>query len=198
MQSPVTTTTEEPSKAGGFNLNPVSGAQKLVSNVFDSFSFRQGEQWVVAFPKRRIDPGEVVPVQLAGIDLLVVATRDGKKLYALANSCSHLGTPLETGMVESRDGGEEGKEEECIICPLHQTAFSMESGEVIGEWCPYPPMLGTMMGAVKKTNPIAVFDIRTRGKNIEIKINSSVEDLYKDDGGGGEPKQQTTPKQKQY
>jgi nitrite reductase/ring-hydroxylating ferredoxin subunit len=64
--------------------------------------------------------------------------------------------------------------EECIVCPLHRTAFSLESGEVRGEWCPYPPVIGKLTGAVKKQASLAVFDVRTRGKNIEVRLNTPV------------------------
>jgi nitrite reductase/ring-hydroxylating ferredoxin subunit len=143
--------------------------------------FGRKEEWVVAFPKSRIDPGEVKPIRVAGLDLLVVATRDGKRIYCIANSCSHLGTPLETGMMERRktDRPTEDGCEDCIVCPLHKTAFALETGEVNGEWCPYPPLLGAMMGAVKTKSSVAVFDIRTRGKNIEIKLNSRLDDENK-------------------
>ena len=134
--------------------------------------------------------------------MLVIASRDGKKLHCLANSCSHLGTPLETGLLERRpcprggDGGTPSDSsnslsatdssdiyssgdgmEDCIVCPLlHQTAFALESGEVRGEWCPYPPLLGKAMGAMKAQNKLPTFKLRTRGKNIEIKISSSLDD----------------------
>lgn len=160
------------------NMNPLGGVQKFMASLLD---FGRKEEWVVAFPKSRIDPGEVKPIRVAGLDLLVVATRDGKRIYCIANSCSHLGTPLETGMMERRktDRPTEDGCEDCIVCPLHKTAFALETGEVNGEWCPYPPLLGAMMGAVKTKSSVAVFDIRTRGKNIEIKLNSRLDDENK-------------------
>ena len=163
-------------------LGAVGAAQRLVSSVWNSTfggEKRVEEEWVVVFPKTRLDPGEVVPVNIGGIDLLVAASVDGKKLYSIANSCPHLGTPLETGPmirrpVESGTNSDDGFED-CIVCPLHRTTFSMETGDVRGEWCPYPPVIGAVMGAVKKKSPVAVFDVRTRGKNVEVRINSSLE-----------------------
>ena len=62
--------------------------------------------------------------------------------------------------------------EDCIVCPLHKTAFALDSGQVRGEWCPYPPVLGKVMGSVKRQETLAVFDVRTRGKNIEVRLNT--------------------------
>jgi nitrite reductase/ring-hydroxylating ferredoxin subunit len=185
-------TTPSPKANNNINIsfsfpNPLFAAQRLVTTLWDS-TFRaenkdMEEEWVVVFPKTRLDPGEVVPVNVGGIDLLVVASVDGKKLYCIANTCPHLGTPLETGPLvrrpvegSTRSDNPDGCED-CIVCPLHQTAFALDSGEVRGEWCPYPPVIGAMMGAVKKKSPVAVFDIRTKGKNVEVKINSSLEDM---------------------
>ena len=171
---------------------PISAAAKFFSNIWSAgiaaFSGNKvKEEWVTLLPKTRIEPGELVPVQIRGIDLLVVASRDGK-VHCLANSCSHMGTPLDTGRLESRpkqdasgklvlsnDVSPKVECEDCILCPLHQTAFSLETGEVRGEWCPYPPIIGPAMGTVKPTSPLATFDIRIRGKYIEVRLNTPVE-----------------------
>jgi len=184
--------------------NAVSAAQKFVSNVFDGKS----EEWIVLAPKTRISPGEIVALTAAGIDLLLVASKDGQ-IHCTANSCPHLGTPLEVGTLarlptESppgssipnsksskiqpvQKGSTSFKEkdiagmlkqdgcEDCIVCPLHRTAFALKSGEVRGEWCPYPPVIGKLTGAVKKKANLPVFDVRTKGKNIEVRLNTPVE-----------------------
>ena len=206
------------------NNNPLSVFQKFFStpSLFTkSPRTTLDETWYPVFPKTRIMPGEMVPVSVAGIDLLVIASIDGRSLYCIANSCPHLGTPLETGRLTrlpiepstpaesiltatstvfttttttdvavlnnkitnpndniifsetdianilSQDGCED-----CIICPLHRTAFALSSGEVRGEWCPYPPVIGALMGTVKEPTSAAVFQVRTRGKNIEVRLNS--------------------------
>ena len=191
--------------------NPLSVAQKYISGFFESQKVK--EEWVVVAPKTRIAPGQMVPITVAGLDLLLVASKDGSALYCTANSCPHLGTPLEVGMLERRpiessssssssssennnsnrtstleDEGmsilqetdiakllsQDGCED-CIVCPLHKTAFALASGEVRGEWCPYPPVIGTMMGAIKGKSSLPTFDVRTRGKNIEVRINSPID-----------------------
>jgi nitrite reductase/ring-hydroxylating ferredoxin subunit len=204
------------------NNNPISVAQNFLSSFFKDTN-EPIETWYTVFPKTRIMPGEMVPVTVAGVDLLVVASIDGRSLYCIANSCPHLGTPLETGKltrlpIESKtipssktttllqqpipttassvdvaivksnnpienDGiifsetdisnilSQDGCED-CIVCPLHHTAFALKSGEVRGEWCPYPPMIGPIMGTIKSATSAAVFDVRTRGKNIEVRFNS--------------------------
>ena len=183
----------------------VSAAQKFVSGVFDG----KAEQWIVVCPKTRISPGEILPVTAAGIDLLLVASKDGSALHCVANSCPHLGTPLEVGSlarlpIESKNTPpqqqgnnkvqpKEQKEppsfgeidianmlkqdgcEDCIVCPLHKTAFALESGEVRGEWCPYPPVIGKLTGAIKTEANLPVFDVRIKGRNIEVRLNTPVE-----------------------
>jgi nitrite reductase/ring-hydroxylating ferredoxin subunit len=189
----------EPEKDSSSTLSYIA---RLVTSRFTSSKSSNDEQWIPVFPKTRIDPGEVVPVTIAGIDLLVVASADGRRLYCIANSCPHLGTPLETGrivrlpatnvkspasvmMSESSPTSWTELEvstilqqdgcEDCIVCPLHRTAFALQSGEVRGEWCPYPPFIGKVMGTVKKPTPVAVFDVRYRGKNVEVRLNSPLD-----------------------
>lgn len=189
--------------------------QKLVQRLGDS-----GETWVTVFPKTRISPGEMVPVTVDGVDLLVIASNDGKKrLYCIENSCPHLGTPLELGQlvrlprvddltkrndefdvqmitdqttatttslslfpskrtawtefqvssILQQDGCED-----CIVCPLHKTAFALESGQPRGEWCPYPPVVGKLVGRLQKPRPAPVFDVRVRGKQVQVRMNSVI------------------------
>lgn len=137
-----------------FNL--VSAAQKLLSAVSNKQKSSK-EEWIVVASKTSIAPGALVPISAAGLDLLLVASKDGSALHCIANSCSHLGTPLEIGTLERRpveiadDEADNVNErpsnvqenylaklltqdgcEDCIVCPLHKTAFALESGEVRG------------------------------------------------------------------
>ncbi|CAB9513535.1 Rieske 2Fe-2S [Seminavis robusta] len=190
---------------------PRSVAQKFVSNLLSDNNKK--EQWVPVFPKTRLSPGEIVPVEVAGLDLIIVASKDAQNIYCMVNSCPHLGTPLETGFLDRRPieldkeaGGFTSNSalplqetdvtamlssdgcEDCIVCPLHKTAFALQSGQVRGEWCPYPPVLGKMMSTVKNANSAAVFDVRTRGKNIEVRLNSPLTAIDDKKEGGGQKK----------
>lgn len=144
-----------------------SGAQSALTNVWKKTT-RNTDEWITVCPKTRISPGEVFPVVAGGVDLLVIGSKDGTKIHCIANTCPHLGTPLETGMIERRICGKSKLPsngmsteddtkpiindgfEDCIVCPLHQTAFSLDTGEVSGDWCPYPPVIGKVMGNIKQ------------------------------------------------
>ena len=170
------------------STNPMAAIQNF---------FSRKERWVTVLPKTRLSPGEAVPVTVEDTDLLVVASKDGRKIYCVKNSCPHLGTPLELGQLvrlpnpsadstpPSSPGSSSPSQwteievagilqqdgcEDCIVCPLHRTAFALESGQVRGEWCPYPPLLGKIMGTVKEPSPVEVYPLRIRGKNIQVDI----------------------------
>lgn len=171
-------------KDGGGGIGSVVSGLSGIFGGGGSEKEQPGE-WIVVCPKTRIAPGIIVPVVVGGLDLLIVVSKDGKRLACISNSCPHLGTPLETGIIERRpvagaaaqkpDVADDGCED-CIVCPTHNTAFALASGEVRGEWCPYPPVIGSMMGAVKTQQNLPTFEIRARGKNIEVRLASSLDD----------------------
>jgi nitrite reductase/ring-hydroxylating ferredoxin subunit/uncharacterized membrane protein len=58
-----------------------------------------------------------------GVPLLVV--RSGSGVDVLANACSHLSGPLDEGELVVEGG------ERCVVCPWHQSVFSLSTGEVV-------------------------------------------------------------------
>jgi nitrite reductase/ring-hydroxylating ferredoxin subunit/uncharacterized membrane protein len=66
-----------------------------------------------------IPAGKPVRVEQDGVPILLV--RQGSQVYALAETCAHLGGPLSEGKVE----------EETISCPWHGSRYSIRDGHVI-------------------------------------------------------------------
>eukprot|EP00804_Cyclotella_cryptica_P008758 CCRYP_018474-RA/>CCRYP_018474-RA protein AED:0.06 eAED:0.06 QI:341/0.5/0.66/1/0.5/0.33/3/673/279 len=130
--------------------------------------------------------GEIVPCVVNGLDIIIFASRDGTRLDAFANSCPHLGSPFDLATVERKpviqergrddDGSGDGCVD-CIVCPVHRTAFEIQSGDVRGEWCPYPPVLGGIMGYVKPKRGLVKFAVRLRGKNVEVRIATPMKNV---------------------
>ena len=78
------------------------------------------EDFVPVLPEGDLGEGELRRVE-AG-DLSVVLARRGGQIYALADSCSHLGGPLSEGELTD-DGG--------VTCPWHGSRFALADGEVL-------------------------------------------------------------------
>lgn len=139
----------EPTSLDAIRLR-LAKAMSGISNL-DFFQFMK-EEWVVACPKTRVGPGQITPCTVNGLDIIIFASRDGQRLDAFANACPHLGSPFDLATIERKPVMEDKRKKDdgegcvdCIVCPVHQTAFEIQSGEVRGEWCPYPPVLGGIM-----------------------------------------------------
>jgi nitrite reductase/ring-hydroxylating ferredoxin subunit len=123
------------------------------------------EEWVAVLKTSEIAPGELVPVETDGLQLLIAADLDGS-IYAAANICPHLGTPLDQGSINAQGA---------LVCPLHKSAFSLETGELVGDWCPFPPVLGPLvLGKLEPPKNLAVFPVRAKGANIEVLVNRNL------------------------
>lgn len=57
------------------------------------------------------------PVVVEGEPIAVF--RQGDKLYALANVCLHIGSPVDDGVIMAG----------CVICPWHGWRYDLESGQ---------------------------------------------------------------------
>ncbi|KAL3827527.1 hypothetical protein ACHAXA_002024 [Cyclostephanos tholiformis] len=164
-----------------------------MSGLSDLELFRfMKEEWVVACPKTRVGPGQITPCVVNGLDIIIFASRDGQRLDAFANACPHLGSPFDLATIErkpvtddkvkrKKDDGTGDGCVDCIVCPVHQTAFEIQSGEVRGDWCPYPPILGGIMGFMKPKSGLVKFAVRLRGKNVEVRIATSVKNVGEGD-----------------
>jgi len=123
--------------------------------------------WVKVASTSDLKPNSLTPTFAAGQDILIAVEKSGS-VYATANVCPHIGTPLDQGKL--KDG--------CVVCPLHGTAFDLGTGKLTGEWCPSPPIIGPLTGALKSPRDLAVFPVRQRGANIEVFIDVNARARY--------------------
>lgn len=181
---------QKESSGNGYKPNPLDGLRLRLAMAMSGLSnmdiFNRRNEWVVACPKTRVGPGQITPCVVNGLDIVIFASRDGKRLDAFANSCPHLGSPFDLATIERKPATERGQRiddgvgdgcVDCIVCPVHRTAFEIQSGDVRGEWCPYPPVLGKVMGFTKPKSKLVKFAVRLKGKNVEVRIATSVKNV---------------------
>ena len=66
-----------------------------------------------------------------------------------------------------------------IVCPLHKSAFSLETGDVVGDWCPFPPILGPLiLGNLAPPERVATFPVRAKGQNIEVFVDRNLKERF--------------------
>jgi nitrite reductase/ring-hydroxylating ferredoxin subunit len=83
-------------------------------------AFEHGPQeWTPVLTDAELGEGEHRRVT-AGDATVLLARSDGE-LYALANTCSHAGGPLDEG--ELVDG--------CVVCPWHASTFQLTDGSIV-------------------------------------------------------------------
>ena len=82
------------------------------------------------------------PDEWTGADVLLV--RQGERIYAIANTCTHRGGPLGDG--ELVDG--------CVECPLHGSRFRLDDG-------------GVVRGPA--TTPQPAYDVREENGRVQVR-----------------------------
>lgn len=74
--------------------------------------------WTPVLPEADLPDGEHRKVDAGGTDVLLY--RSGSQIWALSNTCSHMGGPLDEGTFESG----------CVTCPWHGSVFRMSDGSI--------------------------------------------------------------------
>ena len=88
-------------------------------NVNHTFLEHGPQEWTTVLAEAELLEGELRKVSAGEVSVLLV--RDGGQIYALANTCSHAGGPLDEG--ELADG--------CVICPWHASTFRLTDGHIV-------------------------------------------------------------------
>ena len=90
------------------------------------------EKFTPLLPDEDLPEGKLKRVLYKETPLLLV--RRGDRVYALAETCAHLGGPLSEGKLEG----------DTVVCPWHASRFTLESGEVVDGPSAFPqPCLKT-------------------------------------------------------
>lgn len=101
------------------------------------------DDFVAVLAENELPENKLTRVDAAGIPAVLL--RQGKTIYAIAATCSHLGGPLDEGTVEDY----------CVVsCPWHGSRFRMDDGSVV-------------KGPAVYAQP--TFAVRTRNGQIELR-----------------------------
>jgi nitrite reductase/ring-hydroxylating ferredoxin subunit/uncharacterized membrane protein len=102
---------------GGYLGGHLSFARAVNVN-HTTFEYRP-EEWTPVLADAELREGQHRGVSAGEASVLL--TRNGGQLYALANTCSHAGGPLDEG--ELVDG--------CVVCPWHASTFRLTDGSIV-------------------------------------------------------------------
>lgn len=100
-----------------------------------------------AYADEELKEGKMVCAKVD--DIPVLLARQSGRVYAIANTCSHLGGPLSDGKL---------LDNACVKCPWHGSVFSLEDGRVID-------------GPATEHQP--KFETRVRKERIQVRLAKS-------------------------
>ena len=111
-------------------------------NAFDS----SPGDWKAVLDEADLPERKACRIEIDGNGVLVF--RNGERVFAIANRCSHRGGPLHKGSVD--DG--------TVTCPWHLSTFRLDDGSVVRG---------------PATAPQPAFEARIRDGNVEIRVQAS-------------------------
>jgi nitrite reductase/ring-hydroxylating ferredoxin subunit len=101
--------------------------------------------WIKVLEESALGPEGRQVVEVEGQKVFLL-NHDGH-IYAMLNSCPHMGGNLSKGTVT-----DQGK----IVCPWHHSVFDLKTGEVEA-WTPSPPVVGPILGMLKAKHAMTTF-----------------------------------------
>ena len=95
------------------------------------------------------------------------------KLTAIVDKSPYLGVPLSFGSVIEYNG------ETCIQCPQSKTLFSMQTGKVVGDWIPFPPVINNILRVVVgPADDIMKYPLRNINGKLQVKVDVNIKDRF--------------------
>ena len=113
--------------------------------------------WTQVLPADQLTPGTRKVVKVGDRNILLLNHEN--QLHAVENTCPHLKLPLKSGKIENG----------AIVCSFHRSAFDLNNGSV-KTWCPWPPVVGSLLGKVSSEKSLPVFPIKEENGSILIDI----------------------------
>jgi len=110
-------------------------------------------------------PGSAVSAVAGGLDVCIAVAQDGL-IYALGNKAPPTGTPL--------SGGKVGKK--TIKDPQFGTEFDLDSGEVVGKWC--PGGFGFVIGKLFEPSGVPTYRVKKGGSTIQVEVDVNYKEAY--------------------
>ena len=107
------------------------------------------DDWIEVAPLGDVPEGKATRVSLEGVNVLLA--RDGERVFAIADRCTHQGAPLSKGSI--RFSGSLAT----VTCPVHGSQFALDSGRV-------------MRGPA--TTPVAAYDVKVNDDVVYIRDRS--------------------------
>lgn len=104
------------------------------------------QDFTPVLPENELGENQMKAAKAGEISILLVKQQD--EIFAIANTCSHLGGPLCDGELKP-DGS--------VVCPWHHSTFSLKDGSVISG---------------PATEPQPKFEVRVKDGQIEVKLAS--------------------------
>lgn len=89
---------------------------------------RPRDRYAPVLDESELAGGKLCKADLEGVDVLVARSEETGHVCAIANTCTHLGGPLDEG---TREG-------DTVICPWHGSRFDICTGDVLGGPAVYP------------------------------------------------------------
>ncbi|PPB48010.1 (2Fe-2S)-binding protein [Arthrobacter pityocampae] len=108
--------------AGGFLGGHMSYRQSLGANHAEDVPHRVEPGWHAIGALTDLPEGKLQRKMLGEVPLVVL--RQGNDVSVLSDTCSHLSGPLNEGELTYDDGNA------CVVCPWHNSTFSLKTGEV--------------------------------------------------------------------